>query len=152
MKPKACIYAYSLAALLLGAGSAQADIAAPEPIRPPKPIPKTVPARQSGNRDAVALARRDAEISKLIVQARSGQSDNTGPASAAETAVQVPLDSQCGFAGCSSTTLVAFNFRTSGANPATRSVLALVTCPPVQSAPCTVAPAEVRASGGSNQR
>lgn len=107
----------------------------------------------SGNRDAVALARRDPEIAKLIVQARGGQTDKTGPASPNETTVQLPLSGQCGFAGCSSNTLVAFTFRSSGANTMTQTVLALVTCPSIPSAACTVSPAEVRAAGAaSNQR
>ena len=36
---------------------------------------------------------------------------------------QIPLGGQCGFAGCSSSTLVAFTYRTRGANTATRTVL-----------------------------
>jgi hypothetical protein len=143
---KAFVFA-TLAAL---AGSAHADIAAPRP-GPITPAPRP-PHVSTGNRDAVALARRDPEIAKMIVHARGGQSDATGPATPNETAVQVPLAGQCGFAGCGTTTLVAFTFRSSGANTTTRSVLAVVTCPPVPSAPCTVAPAEVRASGGSAQR
>lgn len=101
-----------------------------------------------GGRDAVALARRDPEIAKLIVKARGGITDVTGPAGPTETAVQVQLDGQCGFAGCSAATLVAFSFRSTGANTSTRTVLALVSCPPIQSAPCTVTPAEIRSLGG----
>lgn len=131
-----------------------ADIAAPRPQ--PRPMPKPHPMPHppaTGNRDAVALARRDPEIAKMIVQARGGQTDQTGPASANETTVQLPLAGQCGFAGCSSTTLVAFTFRSSGANTMTQTVLALVTCPPIPSATCSVSPAEVRAVGSSsNQR
>lgn len=133
-----------------------ADIAAPRP-RPnpvgPKP-PVSVVTPSDGNRDPVALARRDPEIAKMIVAARGGQSDQTGPASANETTVQLPLSGQCGFAGCSQTTLVAFTFRSSGANTSTNTVLALVTCGPVPRTPCTVAPAEVRAANApsSSQR
>jgi hypothetical protein len=100
----------------------------------------------------VSLARRDPEILKLLVLARKGESDQTGPSSANETAVQISLGGQCGFAGCSSATLVAFTFRSPGANTTTHSVLALVSCPSIPSQPCTVAPAEVRASGGSSTR
>lgn len=143
------------ALLSIGASVANADIVterksqpSPRPIVPVRPI-NQVPAN---SRDAVGLARRDPEIAKMIVAARGGQSDQTGPASPNETAVQVTLGGQCGFAGCSSSTLVAFTFRTAGANTATHSVLALVTCPPIQSQPCTVAPAEIRTTGGSNQK
>lgn len=135
-----------------------ADIAAPrpQPQPQPRPMPKPHPMPHppaTGNRDAVALARRDPEIAKMIVQARGGQTDQTGPASANETTVQLPLAGQCGFAGCSSTTLVAFTFRSSGANTMTQTVLALVTCPPIPSATCSVSPAEVRPVGSSsNQR
>lgn len=129
--------------------TAQADIAPGPRPRPPTPH---VPPQPAANRDPVALARRDPEIAKQLVAARGGQSDKLNLASANETAVQVALSGQCGFAGCSSTTLVAFTFRSSGANTTTRSVLALVSCPPVYSVPCTVAPAEVRATGGSTQK
>lgn len=146
-----------ITALALGGqASAQADIMAPRPQPQQQPITKPypkMPPPAAGNRDAVALARRDPEIAKLIVQARGGQTDQTGPVSANETTVQLPLAGQCGFAGCSTTTLVAFTFRSSGANTMTQTVLALVTCPPIPSAACTVSPAEVRAVGSSsNQR
>lgn len=114
----------------------------PHPIKPVPPLPS------GGSRDAVGLARRDPEIAKQIVSARGGTSDMTGPSASNETAVQVQLGGQCGFAGCSAQTLVAFTFKSSGANTTTHSVLALVTCPPIQSQPCTVAPAEIRAAGG----
>jgi hypothetical protein len=151
------ITAALITALALGGQtSAQADIVAPRPQPHQQPITKPnpkLPPPATGNRDAVALARRDPEIAKLIVQARGGQTDQTGPASANETTVQLPLAGQCGFAGCSTTTLVAFTFRSSGANTMTHTVLALVTCPPIPSATCTVSPAEVRAVGSSsNQR
>ena len=78
---------------------------------PPPPPPAAVPI--------IDLA--DPEIAKMIVAARGGQSDQTGPASANETTVQLPLSGQCGFAGCSQTTLVAFTFRSSGANTSTNA-------------------------------
>lgn len=154
MMKRRTIAALVIAWALGGEAMVQADIAAPRPQ--PRPVTKPspmVPPPSGGSRDAVALARRDPEIAKLIVQARGGQTDQTGPASANETTVQLPLAGQCGFAGCSATTLVAFTFRSSGANTMTRTVLALVTCPPIPSAACTVSPAEVRPVGpASNQR
>lgn len=139
--------------LALGcAGVAEADLVRPGPRPSPKyPQPQPQPAA-SGNRDAVALARRDPEIAKMIVQARGGQTDQTGPAGANETTVQLPLAGQCGFAGCSSTTLVAFTFRSSGANTMTQTILALVSCPPIPTAQCTVRPAEVRAAGNASDQ
>ena len=137
------------------AGAAQADVPSvrpnPRPTPKPYPVPQPMPAA-SGTRDAVALARRDPEIAKMIVAARGGQTDQTGPAGANETAVQVPLSGQCGFAGCSSTTLVAFTFRSSGANTMTQTILALVSCPPIPTAQCTVRPAEVRAAGNASDQ
>lgn len=135
------------------AGVAQADLVRPGPRPSPKPqpVPQPMPSA-GGNRDAVALARRDPEIAKMIVQARGGQTDQTGPAGANETTVQLPLSGQCGFAGCSSTTLVAFTFRSSGANTMTQTILAVVSCPPIPSAQCTVRPAEVRAMGTSSEQ
>lgn len=94
----------------------------------------------------MALARRDPEIAKLLAAARGAGAQN-GSKAPSETAAAVTLSGQCGFAGCSSRTLVAFTFRSAGANTMTSSVLALVTCPPIQSQPCSVAPAEVRAAG-----
>lgn len=145
----------TLLATLGCAGAAEADLVRPGP-RPqpgpkPQPIPQPMPSA-SGNRDAVALARRDPEIAKMIVQARGGQTDQTGPAAPNETTVQLPLAGQCGFAGCSSTTLVAFTFRSSGANTMTQTVLALVSCPPIPSAQCVVRPAEVRPMGTSSEQ
>ncbi len=129
--------------MAVGAGLFLGTPAYADVVAEPRYHPPIVP-RQTESRDPVGLARRDPEIAKMIVAARSGQSDATGPVSGAETAVQIKLSGQCGIAGCSSTTLVAFSFRTSGANPTSSSVLALVTCPAVQSAACTVAPADVR--------
>lgn len=139
----------------VGVSVAQADVAIERPTSPtvrPTVPPRPIVPVSPNSRDAVGLARRDPEIAKMIVAARGGQSDQTGPASPNETAVQVSLGGQCGFAGCSSSTLVAFTFRTAGANTMTHSVLALVTCPPIQSQPCVVAPAEIKTTGGSNQK
>lgn len=142
MRIRTLLLPSSLGALMLVAGSAdmaRADLAPPRVIsRTPKPPPPV-------SRDAVSLARRDPVIAKQLVAARGTSAQNAAPVPN-ETAVQVTIGGQCGFAGCSSQTLVAFTFRSSGANTTTQSVLALVTCPPVQSQPCSVAPAEVRAA------
>ena len=141
---KIALFTFCAGSLVASAmcGPAAADLAPSPPNRVIAPVPQPV-----SNRDAVALARRDPEISKQIVAARGGNSDATGPSSPTETAVQVALGGQCGFAGCSAQTLVAFTFRSAGANTTSRSVLALVTCPPVPSRPCTVSPAEIHAAG-----
>lgn len=158
MKTNQLSWLTAAALLSMGISVAHADVVVDRKPGPsPKPVKPIVPVHPINQvppttRDAVALARRDPEIAKMIVAARGGQSDQTGPASPNETAVQVSLGGQCGFAGCSSSTLVAFTFRSAGANTMTSSVLALVTCPPIQSQPCTVAPAEIRATGGSNQK
>jgi hypothetical protein len=47
-----------------------------------------------------------------------------------ETVVEAPLQGQCGYVGCSSSTLVAFTFVRVGANPSTGSVLVQVDCAP----------------------
>lgn len=117
----------SLTSLLLCAGAASADIA------PSRPAPRPEP-RQAG-RDPVGQARRDPAIAAQLEAARKGNPE--------ETAAQVVLGGQCGFAGCSSTSLAVFTFRSKGANTATRTVLALVECGPVGDA-CKVSPAEVR--------
>lgn len=118
----------------------------------PEPREKFAPPGPVSNRDPVALARRDAEVSKLIAAARGGESNQTGPARAQETSALVRLGESCGFAGCSSSSLVVFSFRSRGANPQTKAVLALVTCPSVPRLPCTVSPAEVRATGPQQQQ
>ena len=64
---------------------------------------------------------------------------------------QAQTQPQCGFAGCSSTTLVVFTYRTRGANTATSSVMALVSCPPIMRQGCTAVPAEVQPQGQLEQ-
>lgn len=141
----------ALALSLPLAGVALADVA-PEPRRPVQPQvirPSRPPAVET--RDPIALARREPSIAKLLDAARGGSQNptQTGPM---ETAVQVKLSEQCGFAGCGSSTLVAFTFRSQGPNPMTHTVLALVSCDPVPSVPCKVAPADVRPVGALPQK
>lgn len=122
--------------LVTWATVAAADVLpGPGPRRPITPVPP----QPAANRDPVALARRHPVIAKQLAEARG---DAGGAPGRDETAVQVALGGQCGFAGCSQSTLVAFTFRSRGANTATRSVLALVSCPPVGE--CQVDPAEVK--------
>ena len=75
----------------------------------------------------------------MIVQARGGQTDQTGPASANGRRCSF-LAGQCGFAGCSSTTLVVFTFRSSGANTMTQTVLAWLPARRFLGATCSVSP------------
>src|SRR5262245_30054464 len=100
-------------AALLYSCVATADVG---PARPRHPIAPVQPP-SDGNRDPVALARRDPAISQVMNQLRS-KGD--------ETAVQVTLGEQCGFAGCGRTTLVAFTYKSRGANTQVETVLALV--------------------------
>lgn len=150
MKPS--LLAFSLVSVL-ALGGARADIR-PTPAQMPagKAAPKpgkAAPApSQEGSRDPATLARRDPAIEAQLKQARGGQDQAPG---ADETVTTIELGGQCGFAGCSSSSLVAFTFRTRGANTATRSVLALVSCGPVPKTPCTVAPAEVRPTNPPQQ-
>lgn len=123
--------AIGAATLLSASPAARADL-----LPGPRPAPV---AAQQPNRDPVALARRDAGVAKLLEQARG-----PGKSGPEETAVNVPLGGVCGFAGCSSSSLVVFTFKSKGANTLTRTVLALVECGPVGDS-CKVAPAEVRA-------
>lgn len=117
----------------------------PEPTVRRKPLVITPPPPpQGGNRDPVALSRRDPVIAKMLAQARGDKTPGQTGAARDETAVQVSLGGQCGFAGCSASTLVVFTFRSRGANTSTTSVLSLVTCPPTGAAACQVQPAEVR--------
>lgn len=151
MKPSMLV---SCLVSVLALGGARAD------VRPPAQTPakekaaakqpgKAAPApSQEGSRDPAALARRDPAIEAQLKQARGGQDQAPG---ADETVTTIELGGQCGFAGCSSSSLVAFTFRTRGANTATRSVLALVSCGPVPKTPCTVAPAEVRPTNSPQQ-
>lgn len=144
MRTQTLLLPPSLCALVLVAGFADAVRA---DIAPPRPIATGPQSPPPASRDAVSLARRDPMIAKQLTAARGGPSAQNGAPAPTETAMQVTIGGQCGFAGCSSQTLVAFTFRSAGANPTTQSVLALVTCPPVQSQPCIVAPAEIRTAG-----
>lgn len=141
-----CLSTFVVASLL-SLPVACADIA-PPPVRvqpvvkkPTKPIP----AQHQDGRDAVSQARKDATIADMLKKARGGETPGKGPGMD-ESVTEIQLGGQCGFAGCSTTTLVAFTLRTRGANTMTQTVMALVTCGPVPSTPCVVAPAEVRAS------
>lgn len=139
--------ALALTLVALGSSAALADVLpgpgpGPAPVRPVRPIAPVPPQAQAqANRDPVALARRDPVVARQLAAARGGDGQ-TGP-QRDETAVQVALGGQCGFAGCSSSTLVVFTFRSKGANTATQSVLALVGCGPVGDS-CKVQLAEVR--------
>ena len=139
---------------LLGFGPAYADLL-PSPSRPKpvvKPMPPPRPATSS--REPVVVARQNAAIAELLKQAQSaGKADapaNPKTPTVDESVNQIPLGGQCGFAGCSSSTLVAFTYRTRGANPATSSVLVLVNCESVPTVPCTAVRAEVRATSSPN--
>src|SRR4051812_40367741 len=120
-----------LTAALLCTGSASADIAPAggrsKAAAKPAPIPAPKPATSS--REPVVVARQEPAIAELLKRARTaGGADapaNPKTPTVDESVVQVPLGGQCGFAGCSSSTLVAFTYRTRGANTATSSVLAL---------------------------
>lgn len=128
--------------------------ASPTPVdgKAPKPVP--VPRPSSSSREPVTVARSAPAIVELLKQARAiGNAD--GPetpknSNVDETVTQISLGGQCGFAGCSSSTLVAFTYRTRGANTTTKSVLALVTCEPAGKSPCSAVPAEVRATSTGN--
>lgn len=147
-------YTTLLTAVTLSLGAACAH-AAPT-AESGKAVAKSTPAPQpsSSAREPVSVARNTPAIMTLIKQARAeGNADGPGKPSTPtvdETVTQVQLGGQCGFAGCSSQTLVAFTYRTRGANTATRSVLALVNCDPVGKNPCTAVPAEVRATSPQN--
>ena len=144
-----------LTAALLGCAIPQA-VASPTPGEPGKAAVRPIPAPRpaSSAREPVTVARNAPAIIQLIKAAKSeGSAD--APAdpkvpTVDETVTQIPLGGQCGFAGCSSSTLVAFTYRTRGANTATRTVLAMVSCEAVAKIPCTAVPAEVRATGGAN--
>ena len=141
---------------LLTAGTACADLA-PSPakvVAKPKPAPAKPtppPTSQEGDRDPVAIARKDATIAAQLKAARGSMGPEQVAPGTDETVTSIQLGGQCGFAGCSESTLVAFTFRTKGANTATKSVLALVTCGPLPKTPCTAAPAEVRPTSAPQQ-
>lgn len=141
------------AALCLGAACAHAS-PTPESGKAVAKAAVPAPRPSSSAREPVTVARSAPAIVTLLKQARSeGKADapsNPGTPSVDETVTQVQLGGQCGFAGCSSQTLVAFTYRTRGANTATRTVLALVSCEPAGASPCTAVPAEVRATSPQN--
>lgn len=140
------------ATLTLGAACAHASPTAEPGKYPVRPVP--APRPSSSAREPVSVARNAPAIVALIKQARAeGNADapaNPNIPTTDETVTQVQLGGQCGFAGCSSSTLVAFTYRTRGANTATHTVLALVTCDPLGKNPCTAVPAEVRATSSQN--
>lgn len=142
-------FATLFAAALLSVIPASAECS---PTAKVKPMPAPQPA--TSEREPVTVARQNPAIAELLKQARSaGRAD--APAdpkvpTVDETVTQVPLGGQCGFAGCSSSTLVAFTYRTRGANPATNAVLVLVSCESVPRIPCTAVRAEVRATSSPN--
>jgi hypothetical protein len=137
------IAALVAAGLLLGGVVESIGVASPTPTDPHKGKPAVKPPSPSQVlRDPVATARQNPAIAEQLKK--------TGEEGSVETVIQVPLGGQCGIAGCSSTTLVAFSYRSRGANPATRSVLALVACQPMPTIPCTAVLAEVRATQPAN--
>jgi hypothetical protein len=138
-----------LAMALLGPALVQADV-----LPPPAHVRSATPQPATSARDPVNVARKAPAIAELIKKATQ-EGDAAGPARAKpanleEVVTKVALGGQCGFAGCSSSTLVAFTYHTRGANTATRSVLALVTCDPLPTSPCQAVPAEVRPTGSAN--
>jgi len=145
-------------ATLLCGGLAHADLApaggaAKSAKAAPKAPVKPTPA-PTNSREPAVVARNSPAIAALLKKAQAaGRADAPADPKAAtvdESVAQVPLGGQCGFAGCSSTTLVAFTYRTRGANTMTDSVLALVSCPPIPSQPCTAVSAEVRPTSSPN--
>ena len=143
------------AALSLGAACAHASPTAQPGKYPGHPTPAPAPRPASSAREPVTVARSAPAIVALLKQARAEGSGTDAPEnpsnpSVDETVTQVQLGGQCGFAGCSSSTLVAFTYRTRGANTTTRTVLALVSCDSVGKNPCTAVPAEVRATASPN--
>jgi len=167
----------ALCAVLFAAPAARADIASPQqkiyvpPQRkpaPPKPpqaqtqpqqtpptSPPTTPTKDAAAnpRDPVSVARKTPAIASRI--AKLHQAEGGAPSDQAqqldERVTAIELGGQCGFAGCSSTTLVVFTYRTRGANTATSSVMALVSCPPIMRQGCTAVPAEVQPQGQLEQ-
>jgi len=167
----------ALCALLLAAPTAHADIAAPRPKvsvsgqkKPtpasptasqklaPLPAAQPAPTKSTGNdspRDPLSVARKTPAIAERLAKVSGGQfggGNNQAGSQIEERVTQVELDGQCGFAGCSSTTLVVFTYRTRGANTATSSVMALVSCPPIMRQGCTAVPAEVKPQGQPEQQ
>ena len=167
----------ALCAVLFAAPAARADIASPQqkiyvpPQRkpaPPKPpqaqtqpqqtpptSPPTTPAKDAAAspRDPVSVARKTPAIASRIAKLHQaeGGAQNDQAQQLDERVTAIELGGQCGFAGCSSTTLVVFTYRTRGANTATSSVMALVSCPPIMRQGCTAVPAEVQPQGQLEQ-
>lgn len=167
----------ALCAVLFAAPAARADIASPQqkiyvpPQRkpaPPKPpqaqtqpqqtpptSPPTTPTKDAAAnpRDPVSVARKTPAIASRIAKLHQaeGGAQNDQAQQLDERVTAIELGGQCGFAGCSSTTLVVFTYRTRGANTATSSVMALVSCPPIMRQGCTAVPAEVQPQGQLEQ-
>ena len=141
-----CVAALGLAVPYAAASPTPEGSKAPKPVPPPKP--------SSSSREPVTVARSAPAVVELLKQAKAiGYGD--GPEASKnsnvdETVTQISLGGQCGFAGCSSSTLVAFTYRTRGANTTTKTVLALVTCEPAGKSPCNAVPAEVRPTSAGN--
>ena len=152
-------------ALLLLPVAAHADIASPQPqityppprkTNPVRPLPQNqpAPANNDSPRDPVNVARKTPAIAARIAKVRGGQfgaANDQSQSQMDERITQIQLDGQCGFAGCSSTTLVVFTYQTRGANTATSSVMALVACPPIMRQGCSAVPAEVKPQGSLEQ-
>ncbi len=154
---------FALCSLLLLAASAHADISSPQPKisvpGPRKPAPKAPvqppapPSTSDSPRDPVSVARKTPAVAEKLAKLKSAGAGvaNDQAAQLDEKVTVVELDGQCGFAGCSSTSLVVFTYRTRGANTSTSSVMALVSCPPIMRQGCTAAVAEVRPQGQLEQ-
>lgn len=145
-----------LVPVLLAAGTACADLAPAKVVAKPKPAtgktpPPPPPTSQEGDRDPAAIARKDATIAAQLKAARGSMGPEQQAPGTDETVTTIQLGGQCGFTGCSESTLVAFTYRTKGANTATKSVLALVSCGPMPKTPCTASPAEVRPTSPPQQ-
>ena len=113
-----------------------------------------MPATTDSPRDPVSVARKTPAIAERIAKlkgASAGLYNDQAGAQLDEKVTVIELDGQCGFAGCSSTSLVVFTYRTRGANTATSSVMAMVSCPPIMQKGCTAAVAEVRPKDSSNK-
>jgi hypothetical protein len=126
-----------------------------QPQANPPTSPPVTPAKDAtaNPRDPVSVARKTPAIASRIAKLR--QAEGGSPSDQAqqldERVTSIELGGQCGFAGCSSTTLVVFTYRTRGANTATSSVMALVSCPPIMRQGCTAVPAEVQPQGQLEQ-
>ncbi|MBI5516180.1 MAG: hypothetical protein HY909_20515 [Deltaproteobacteria bacterium] len=127
MTKRACTLLTGAAALAL-ASVALADLAPPPP---PRARPST----------AVALARGNPAVQRELARVRT---QTCGAQRCRETTVEAPLGGQCGYVGCSRSTVVVFSFERAGVNPSTGSVVVLVDCAPVGDA-CNARLADVRA-------